>query len=604
MTKNYTYDLECFPNVFTMTVHESGQWWIYEISHRTNDISQIIQLVNAIKYHGDRMVGYNNIAYDYPLLHFVLENHPSADQIYEKSMSIINAPREQRFAHIIWDNRRYADQLDLFKIHHFDNVAKFTSLKMLEFNMRSASIQDLPFEPGTVFTDPQIDILIKYNRHDVEQTILFLNETLDLIRFREELSVKYDRSFMNHNDGKIGKDYMIMKLNEAGVATRGPDRKPLKTLRPQIALGEVILPMVQFKKPEFERIKRYFASQVITETKGVFKKLDCTIDGFKFVFGAGGIHGSVDSQTIISTDTHVIIDLDVTSYYPSLAIANRLYPEHLDPIFCDIYADVKAQRMNYKKGTPENGMLKLALNSVYGDSNNQYSQAFYDPKYTMSITINGQLLLCMLADYVMDIPELKMIQANTDGITVLIRREYLPLLYSICRWWEDYTGLQLEDAEYSRMFIRDVNNYLAEYTSGKIKYKGAYAYKLGWHQNHSSLVIPKAAEAYLTRGVPIREFISTHNDPADFLLRTKVPRSSHLMHGTERVQNITRYYISHGGESLTKVMPPLPRKPDLWRNIGINVGWKTTVCNDWDGTLPDLNIEYYVKETEKLTSVL
>lgn len=44
----------------------------------------------------------------------------------------------------------------------------------------------------------------------------------------------------------------------------------------------------------------------------------------------------------------------------------------------------------YAKGTPENAMLKLALNSVYGDSNNQYS-VFYDPMYTMKITVNGQL---------------------------------------------------------------------------------------------------------------------------------------------------------------------------------------------------------------------
>lgn len=601
--RNYTYDLECFPNVFTMTVHESGQWWVYEISHRTNDISQIIQLVSAIKYHGDRMVGYNNIAYDYPLLHFVLENHPSADQIYEKSMSIITAPRDQRFNHIIWDKNRYADQLDLLKIHHFDNVAKFTSLKMLEFNMRSASIQDLPFEPGTVLTDPQIDTLIRYNRHDVEQTMLFLNETLEMIKFREDLSIKYNRNFLNVSDAKIGEDVFLIQLNELGVATKGPDRKPIQTPRPQIALGEVILPMVQFKKPEFERIKQYFASQVITETKGVFKKLECVVNDFKFVFGAGGIHGSVDNQTFISTDTHVIIDVDVTSYYPSLSIANELYPEHLGKTFCDIYADMKAQRMLHKKGTMENLSLKLSLNASYGKSNSIYS-SFYDPKFTMSITINGQLLLCMLSDYMMDIPDLKMIQINTDGITVLIRREYLPLLFSICRWWESYTGLQLEDAEYSRMFISDVNNYLAEYPSGKLKNKGKYAYDLQWHQNHSSLVIPKAAEAYLTRGVPIREFITTHDDPADFLLRTKVPRTSHLLHGTERVQNITRYYISHGGESLTKVMPPLAKKPDHWRNICINVGWNTTVCNDWDGTLPDLNIEYYVKETEKLTSVL
>ena len=65
-------------------------------------------------------------------------------------------------------------------------------------------------------------------------------------------------------------------------------------------------------------------------------------------------------------------------------------------------------------------MLKLALNGVYGDSNNVFS-VFYDPLFTMSITLNGQLLLCLLAENLMEnVPGLKIIQCNTDGITVRI----------------------------------------------------------------------------------------------------------------------------------------------------------------------------------------
>jgi len=433
-----------------------------------------------------------------------------------------------------------------------------------------------------------------------------------MVRFREELSVKYQRNFMNHNDTKIGKDYFIMKLEEAGVPcyTQSP-RRPIQTRRSQIHLNEAVFPYVQFIHPEFQRIHRWFQSQTITQTKGAFENINATINGFKFVFGLGGIHGSVESQIVESDDEYVLVDCDVASYYPSLAIANRVFPEHLSVTFCDIYKDVFDQRRSHAKGTAENAMLKLALNGVYGDSNNQYSP-FYDSLYTMKITINGQLLLCMLSEHLMQIPGLTMIQINTDGLTVKMPRSARPMYDLLCQWWQDFTCLTLEFVEYNRMMVRDVNSYIAEYTDGKLKRKGAYGYgsDLDWSQNHSSQVIAKAAEAALVRGEDVATFIKDHGDIHDFMLRTKVPRSSKLMLGDKQVQNITRYYITNDGDALVKVMPPTPTQvkkdpnaPD--RRIGINVGWMATECNNIaQASLFNINYDYYIQECNKLVEVL
>ncbi|MBF9666408.1 hypothetical protein IAI38_11790, partial [Streptococcus pseudopneumoniae] len=78
-----------------------------------------------------------------------------------------------------------------FKIHHFDNVARATSLKVLQFNMRSESIEDLPFDPNQPVDPKDFDNLILYNRHDVQETYRFYLETLEAIDFREKLSVKH-----------------------------------------------------------------------------------------------------------------------------------------------------------------------------------------------------------------------------------------------------------------------------------------------------------------------------------------------------------------------------------------------------------------------------
>lgn len=640
---DYIYDLETYPNIFTASFKHivSGQRWLFEISQWRSDNIELKKFLDLLYTIKARMVGFNNFGFDYPIIHEFL-TYPSVNHahLYNKAMQIIQG---DRFENIIW--KPIIQQVDLFKIHHFDNVNRSVSLKVLEFNMRSESVEDLPFKPGITLTNEQRQKLIEYNDHDVDETEKFYFLSADKIAFREELSAKYNRDFLNHNDTKIGKDYFIRTLEDymPGSCYDSRTREVRQTIRPYIALKDVILPSVKFNDPEFNRVKEYLESQIITQTKGVFNDLQCTVDGFQYHFGVGGIHGSINSQIVRSTDTHVIIDLDVASYYPNLAIANNLYPEHLSPKFCEIYKDVYEQRKQHAKGTSENATLKLALNGVYGDSNNQYSP-FYDPAYTMSITINGQLLLCMLAEWLRAIPDLQMIQINTDGLTVKIPRNYEPQLLRIAKDWENYTGLTLEDVHYKAMYIRDVNNYIGEYEDGKLKNKGAYEHSnLDWHKNHSALVIPKAAEAYLVNGVHPIDFIYSHKNPFDFMLRAKAPRSNTIMLDNVEQQNVTRYYVSNNGGSLYKLAPPVKgakigsykRKngitdveyrrvlskipPGAWderihtknkstyqeRKTEFEKGYKTSVCNiasdfEWS----NLNYVYYINEALKLTDPL
>lgn len=617
MSDAYVHDIENYPNVFLFgAIHALTETpYIFEISHRRDDRQAFYLFTEYLREHRAEEVGYNNLGYDYPVQHSILNNimYITNADIYKKGDSIINAGDENRFAHMVWEKDWIVPQLDLYKIHHFDNQAKRTSLKTLEFNMRMENIEDLPFIPGTYLTDSQIDTLRQYLIHDLKATLMFYKHSKKLIDFRRELSAKYGRNFMNHNDTKIGKDYFIMELEKSGIQCFEPgSRKPRQTHRPSIALNSVIFPYVRFEQPEFNRVLNWLRQQVITETKGVFTDLSADINGFSFDFGTGGIHGSIESQTIRSTENYVIIDLDVASFYPNLAISNELFPAHLGKQFCTIYKNVYGMRSSHPKGTPENAMLKSALNGVYGDSNNVYSP-FYDPAYTMAITINGQLLLCMLAEELLKIPGLSMIQANTDGLTVYVPRVFTGQVEQVRHAWEKLTRLQLEEAIYDVMFIRDVNNYIAVYEGGKkVKRKGAYCHSvdLGWHQNHSMQVVAKAAEAALVHNKDIRDFIISHEDIHDFMLVTKVPRNSKLLWGDKQVQNITRYYVSTDGAPLTKVMPPLAKSlklnPDApERRMSVCKGWLTTECNDMKRfNRATLNYDFYIKEAEKLVAPL
>jgi hypothetical protein len=605
MRNDFVYDIETYPNVFTLAVEHADAplRWLFEISDRRNDSSEICQFIYWLKDTNARMVGFNNLGFDYPVLHMLVRmGRATPYQIYDKAMVLIKGSKDEKFANQIFPSDRIVQQIDLFKIYHFDNKARATSLKSLEFNMRSDSIQDLPFAVGSSLDSDQIDVLRQYNQHDVAQTKAFYQQAQEKVAFREELMQKYPgKDWINFNDTKIGKEYFIMELEKAFVPCYeyGPEgRKPRQTLRPVIHLRDCILPWISFKRPEFARMLDWFKQQSITETVGVFKNLKATVNGFDFVFGLGGIHGSMESVVVESDDEFAIIDLDVTSYYPNLAIVNGFHPEHLGKQFCVIYQYLFEQRKQYPKKSAENAMLKLALNGVYGDSNSEHS-VFYDPQFTMSITLNGQLLLCLLAEALLDIEGIQLVQINTDGLTVRIPRSEKPRLDFASFMWQEQTGLQLEEAFYKTMFVRDVNNYIGLFGDGTTKRKGAYEWKADWHQNAGAMVVPRVAEKVLVEGAPIRETVESWPDRMDFMLRTKVPRISYLQWGAGRVQNVTRYYIAKGGHPLTKWMPPLKGKTE-WRKIGVESGWNVQVCNDIaDATLP-IDYDYYVERVEKL----
>jgi hypothetical protein len=370
-----------------------------------------------------------------------------------------------------------------------------------------------------------------------------------------------------------------------------------------INLADCVPSYVYFNTPEFESVRQRFLTTTITETKGAFKDMHTVSHGLEFVFGTGGIHASVEGKTFTSSDTHMLYDVDVTSMYPSIAIEHGLYPAHLGPTFVDVYRSLREERARYGKGTPENAMLKLALNGVYGASNDKFS-IFYDPLYTMRTTIGGQLSLAMLAEQLQDVYGLQIIQANTDGITMYLPRSSKFLVDAVCWHWQRVTSLALEYAEFDLMVIADVNNYIARKTDGTVKRKGRYEYDIEWHQNGSALVVPKVAEKVLLEGAPIRETLRNWPDLFDFFIRAKANKGMKLvldMGGWDQeLERTQRYYVSMTGKGLFKIMPPLARTPTVWRRVAIQSGWVVCPCNNVADATAEINIDFYANEVEKL----
>lgn len=568
--RDWVYDIETYPNIFTaFFIHAAtGLEMLFEISDRRDDRQSLVEFMMNLGQSGARGVGYNNQGFDYPVLHYIAQG---GTDIYNKAMSQIK-PTGQ-WPEIVWDRDQIFPQVDLYKINHFDNKARMTGLKALEIAMKSRNVVDLPFPVGTCLTDAQKDVLIKYNRHDVVETAKFYVRCLDKIKFREELSEQYQRNFMNHADTKIGKDIFVNELEKVGVNCSGT------TIRERIALADCIPEYVRLETPEFNDILSRMKSVILTKkqqedlltTKGVFKDMTTTVDNVEYTFGLGGIHSGIPSCIYKARDGFAMTARDVTSLYPSLAIKNRFYPEHLGEIFCDVYEQLFIRRRDAKRAGNKiiDATLKLALNGTFGNMGSKFSP-FCDHECLLSITITGQLSMAMLVEQLRKVPQMTLVQSNTDGIILHHPTEYTDHVNKVCDWWMTVTQLNLECEDIDAVYQRDVNNYIQVGTDGKIKRKGCYEYKYQWHQDPSAMIIPKAAEAALVHGKDIREFITSHRDPFDFMCRAKVPRGSRLVlrwpewNVEQELQHITRYFLSHNGGSMVKVSPPT-ETPGTWK---------------------------------------
>ena len=677
LTKGIIYDIEVMPKVFLVTCLDisTGTIRVFEVSKRRNDYFDFRRCLDDLKARDYFMVGFNNFFYDYPVVHsllFDLELDPDLSwqdvttKAWSKSKEVISS--SMRYENVVWEKNQYLFQIDLYRLHHFDNKAKTVSLKRLEFNMRRKNV--LEFTEGfdrDIEEDEEFEKLIAYNKEDVIVTYHFWCFSQEALHFRESLVPKFGLPVLNYNDTKIGEQLIKIELSRGDVWVDFSK----KTYRDKIPLNEVIFPDLRFVQKEGkdllarlrnmtvfveggerfewssssfyrENKARIAALKETVKTLGARGKNDpdyleakanlkelserfcdetvsCSLGGVSFDLGKGGLHAATSWGVFRKDDWPgwKIKDVDVTSFYPTIAIEYGMKPEHLPDAYLSFYSWMKTERLKHPKKSPINMMYKLALNGTFGKTKSVYS-FLYDPKYALQTVINGQLMLLMLWDMLTERLEperdIVFIQANTDGMTYLVREEKEEVEKDLCSSWEKKTRMSLECVEYESMFVRDVNNYVARDVKGNVKLKGDYNYKelfdgdLGqsanvlWYKDHGGMIIKKAAVSFLLDKVPIEDYISNHKDIYDFFFCTNVSRSSELYLDEERIQRNSRILVTRGGAELYKVMPPLKGKREK-RWSSIFSGRTVEVCNDLNGKEEerrDIDYDFYIEQTKEL----
>ena len=245
----------------------------------------------------------------------------------------------------------------------------------------------------------------------------------------------------------------------------------------------------------------------------------------------------------------------------------------------------------------------------YGKSNEETSW-LYDPLYTLKTTVSGQVLITMWVDRLLQITsDLTILQINTDGLSVKIKRKDLSKLLEVSDQLMIDTSMSYEANIYKTMVIRDVNNYIAEYEDGSKKYKGVFEIDKELHKDPSMRIVPITLDKYFFENIPIVETLRNHTNIYDFCMRFRVNKGWNAIHRVIEDFTIknnilsknTRYYVSTNGGALIK------SKIGSDSETGVNVGFVATPFNKYyKADMKDYKVNYnfYIAECRKIIDII
>ena len=617
MRTHWVMDYETLSNCFIAVFEDvkSEHQEVFVCHESKNDIEDLILFLKKNMQDEEWHVSFNGLSFDSQITEHIIRNEDHlliqdgetiAKYLYTKAQNVIQRQNAGEFSEFSSRNM-HIRQVDVFKLNHWDNTAKRGSLKWIQYTMDWKNIIDMPIHHTSVITKEQIPEIIKYCINDVKSTKAIMYLSKGQIELRRALTEEYNIDLFSASEPRISKELFLHFLsNQTGI--KKWELRQMRTRRNQIQVKDIILPYISFETATFQNLLKKFNEVVIQtgETKGGFK-YSVQYKGVKTDYGLGGIHGARESKIYRATDDMVIMTSDVVSFYPNLAIRNGWSPAHLPKEdFCNLYEWFFEERKKIPKSDPRNYVYKIILNSTYGLSNDENS-FLYDPQFTMSITINGQLSLTMLYEMICEgIPGAIPLMQNTDGLETMIPREYVDKYMEICRIWEKITNLELEHDTYSKLVLGDVNNYIAVTEKGKSKCKGRFEYdSLALHKNKSFLIIPKALHAYFVEDKDPEEFIKFCTYVFDFCGGVKIKgdwrfEAHHVKNGIyteDKLQHTVRYYISKNGSKIMK------RNNSDGRNIQVEAGkWLQTVYIDHeekDISEYNINYDYYINKVKK-----
>lgn len=415
-------------------------------------------------------IGYNNRRYDqYIMKAILLDFNPKEVNDYIIVKNLPGWQFSSLFGHI--------------KMINFDVMLRNdTGLKSLEaFMGNNIKETSVPFDIDRKLTAEEIEQTIFYCTNDVEQTIeVWLARKAEFDAAMGLVKIfKLPLEYM----GKTGAQRVAKILGGKGLKFDDEFEFP-------------IVSTLRLKK--YRAVRDWYRNP---ENHDYKKKQKVMIAGVEHTLAWGGIHGALKQYY----GEGVYLMADVTAYYPSLQERYKFgYRNMGNP---DNFEKIHGENLRMKATGDKKARLpyKIADNAISGQLKDKYSP-LYDPRDNNAICVNGQLLLVDLIEKLEPHIE-QFIQSNTDGILIKLRSiKDFDLIDDIVWEWEERTGMRMGFDIYTKVYQKDVNNYLLVAPDGHTKTKGAYTKSLS-KVDYDLPIINKAMVDYMTKNTPVEKTI-------------------------------------------------------------------------------------------------
>lgn len=649
----FVYDIEVFQNIFHCSAinTETKEIHKFEISPRKNQLSELISFFKQVNspvswndnyttncsIDSDKIFcGYNNLHYDNPVINYIIEyEHVLAEKpvpvitnsIFNLSREITNSGENiekwKRWKYQVW-----FDSFDILTMLYSNKLR--VGLKEIQVTMQYKNVQEFVCDWSKPLPIEDFDSMIDYNINDIESTSALLDRCKKDIDLRLAIEDEYGVKVLSKDGVNIGMKILTHKYLEKTGLTWW-DIKDLRSPQAYIPLKDVILPFIKYDSPILKSVLDEMKTQVVSPGRKGYEK-NFVFGGLRYTVGVGGIHSKNDPEIIIPAEDEMLIDIDVASLYPSMLIEYGFYPKHLGPEFLEVYSQIRSERIEAKHNGDKikDSTLKLALNGLSGNLQNEHNFC-YSTFAAMQIRINGQLLLLMLAEKLVELG-CRIVQANTDGLFVLLKKSIYDKVNNVCREWEQLTKLTLEEDRFEAMYQYAINDYIAvkegytdirdRFLAGEqiiqkkktgelyksieqiqddyIKQKGMFITKVQLGKGLTPKIIPEAVIKYFVDGIPVEDTIKGCKDIKKFLMAEKTGKQWNVEYMKEDIQRTNRFYASTNGGYLWK-----------WKQVGnaerqyqnMLAASGVTLLNKFDDKpIEDrkINYRYYLRECYKI----
>lgn len=497
------YDFEVFKH----------DWMVVVINPVAHDERVIINDADALtalyeEHKREIWVGYNNLHYDQFIFKGILCGF---DPKAINDFIIVEGHKGWQYSSLL--RKLYMVNYDVF--HPRTDRGLKTHEAYLGNDICETTV---PFDIDRKLTEAEIAETVKYCRHDVEQTIEVFMQRKSEFDARMDLLKMFDLPLVYL--GKTDAQLTAIILGAERPARPRDDEFDIVPL-PCLDLGP------------YDFIRSWYLDPANQDYSAT---LDFDIAGCPHKCAWGGLHGAIAQYA----GEGYFINVDVESYYPAEMIAHELLSRNVqDP---SKFKGIRDHRIELKHAKdPRQKALKLVVNGTYGASKDKFN-ALYDPRQANMVCVNGQLMLIDLMHKLVRDVGAEIIQSNTDG--VLIRMPdgfdggpdaFYDRVDDVAYEWEHRTGMGLEFDEFTRVYQKDVNNYVLVAADGSMKTKGAYVKKLG-PLDYDLAVVNKALVEYMVHGVPVEDTIMGDDDLIDYQRVVKVSgKYKYGVHGHERL---------------------------------------------------------------------